>query len=112
MIAGDSGFEAAKAGAALQSNGQIIAGLDGKLTGVVGGCSFNVAANTTLSIVQDGSKICLKSTGVEITPVAGQFDKSLAIPLIGAAVIGGGILAIVLLTNDDKKRSNSAPASP
>lgn len=105
MIAGDNGFETAKVGSTLSRNGQIITGANAKVAGTMGGCKFAVPANATMSVVGSGSNVCLKVSGVDIAPAAGE-EGNLMPLLFGFAVVGGGIGLAIALSNDKN------PASP
>lgn len=106
MVSGDSGYQAAKVGSPISRDGQLITGIDGKLTGVMGGCSFNMPANATMSVVNNGSKVCLKMAGVKVTPTADMdppMNEGNLLPLAaGVLLIGGGIGIAFALSNDKK----------
>lgn len=102
MIAGKNGFEVAKAGSVLSRNGQVITGTNGKVAGTMGGCKFAVSANSTMSVVDKGSNVCLKVSGVNIAPAMGEEGGSLVPLAIGVVVIGGAIGLAVGLSNDKK----------
>jgi hypothetical protein len=64
QISGPTGYSQAQSGASLVPGSHVMTGADGKVSLRVRGCDLHFGANSDISVIQTGSKICVRGSTV------------------------------------------------